>query len=379
MGHIVITGTGRAGTSFLVRYLTELGFDTHISRRGAGNWDEDANAGLEDLPVGAACEDLPQVIKSPWIFDHIDEILSNPKLEIELAIIPVRNIVEAATSRTIVELRTIGRQVAGSGVEVGTTWGRTPGGTVFSLHPMDQARILAVGFHLLVQRFTEAEIPLLFLAFPRLVQDWDYLFRKLKPHLPPGISADDARGAHERTADVRKVRVGKEIAAAASAGAASTAAIKVTQPGLAYPPYSELGRIALQREIERLGHEQQKLIETASQQAQTIAELQALNEAYQRDIERLHQEQQVLTEAASQQTQTIAELQAATESYQREAAEEKRSEQLLAAELDRLQRALEQQRAESKAAKSTIEQLYQSRSWRMTRIFRDIRTGWRKS
>ena len=34
--HLIIAGTGRAGTSFLVRYLTELGLDTTLARQGTG-------------------------------------------------------------------------------------------------------------------------------------------------------------------------------------------------------------------------------------------------------------------------------------------------------------------------------------------------------
>ena len=48
--HLIIAGTGRAGTSFLVRYLTELGLDTIPTREGeAAWWDVEANAGLETI------------------------------------------------------------------------------------------------------------------------------------------------------------------------------------------------------------------------------------------------------------------------------------------------------------------------------------------
>ena len=68
--HLVIAGTGRAGTSFLVRYLTELGLDTTLTRKGdAADWDTEANAGLEDLVV--AGKSLPYVVKSPWIGEYV--------------------------------------------------------------------------------------------------------------------------------------------------------------------------------------------------------------------------------------------------------------------------------------------------------------------
>ena len=42
---IIITGTGRSGTSLLAKILKDLGFDIH------GGWDEEINAGLEDSRV----------------------------------------------------------------------------------------------------------------------------------------------------------------------------------------------------------------------------------------------------------------------------------------------------------------------------------------
>jgi hypothetical protein len=70
--HLVIAGTGRAGTSFLVRYLTELGLDTTLARNGdRAGWDSEANAGLESLLVSG--NDLPYVVKSPWIGEYVEQ------------------------------------------------------------------------------------------------------------------------------------------------------------------------------------------------------------------------------------------------------------------------------------------------------------------
>jgi hypothetical protein len=41
--HILISGTGRAGTTFLVELPTELGFDT-----GKGHYNENCHAGLKN-------------------------------------------------------------------------------------------------------------------------------------------------------------------------------------------------------------------------------------------------------------------------------------------------------------------------------------------
>lgn len=63
--HLLIAGTGRAGTSLLVRYLNALRLTTHITRSNRQtHLIEDANAGLEDLILHGG-ENLPYVVKSP--------------------------------------------------------------------------------------------------------------------------------------------------------------------------------------------------------------------------------------------------------------------------------------------------------------------------
>ena len=183
--HIIIAGTGRTGTTFLVQYLTELGLDTHVARHGIEQLEANANAGLEDMPLLA--EALPYVIKAPWIGEYIDEILAAPDIRIDAAILPMRDLVEAAASRTILELRSLHQKAPWMAKELSKTWenwATTPGGTIFSLNPIDQARILAVGFHRLVQRLVDAGIPILFLGFPRFVDDGNYLFERVRSILP---------------------------------------------------------------------------------------------------------------------------------------------------------------------------------------------------
>jgi hypothetical protein len=50
--HLLIAGTGRLGTSALVRYRAGLGLGTHLTKRGnAAEGTDFAEAGLEDLPL----------------------------------------------------------------------------------------------------------------------------------------------------------------------------------------------------------------------------------------------------------------------------------------------------------------------------------------
>src|SRR5271167_6732 len=148
-GHLLIAGTGRAGTSFLVRYLTELGLDTELSRHGeAAAWDDAANAGLETVPLAGQTWDLPYVLKFPWADQLIDQILAGNVIRLNAVILPVRDLTDVAMSRSVVELQALHRALPWM-TEVDQSWevwGKSAGGVTFSLNPLDQGRLLAVGF-----------------------------------------------------------------------------------------------------------------------------------------------------------------------------------------------------------------------------------------
>ncbi len=247
--HLIIAGTGRTGTSFLVRYLAECGLETHLSSSKAPWWDEEANAGLEDVPVwGDSC---PYVAKSPWLFEFIDDLLARPDIQIDGVIVPVRDLAEAATSRSILELRARHASTERmDGLKTWETWGVTPGGTVYSVNPMDQARILAVGFHKVLQVLVRHDIKIALLDFPRLIQDPEYLYGKLASFLPTTLGRDAAIAAHEKVADPTKVRVGTEIAS--SSGNTPSEGDRKVDPRLQYPEFSAIDNVALKREIARL-------------------------------------------------------------------------------------------------------------------------------
>ena len=237
--HMLIAGTGRAGTSFLVRYLSALGLETEIERSGEAQWDETANAGLETMPLLTPGADLPYVIKTPWVAEFADHILKQEAVAIDALVIPVRDLTEAAASRIILERRAMHESAPWMADLDSTheTWGSTPGGVVYSLNPLDQARILAIDFHRLIQRFVDADTAIVFLAFPRLIHDSDYLYARLRPYLPATVTADQARAAHRALADPAKIRVEHE------------------RTSLSTSAHDELDTIALRRELQRLRKE----------------------------------------------------------------------------------------------------------------------------
>jgi hypothetical protein len=245
--HIFIAGTGRAGTSFLVQYLNACGLETTLALHPDGKLDEHANAGLEDYPTKGAR--LPYVMKSPWLYEFVDEMLARDDLVIDAVIMPMRDIVEAAASRSILEMgaRFRDERVADD-IRHWETWGSTPGGVVFSLNPIDQARILALGFHETIRALVKKKIPILFVDFPTMIQDSEYLWSALEPLLKTHTEREDALSAHARTADVSKVRVGVDLTAPAPKedGAAT---MSRSPHHIAYPSHATLDRAALLREM----------------------------------------------------------------------------------------------------------------------------------
>ena len=257
--HLLIAGTGRAGTSFLVQYLHALGLDTHLSRHADPSWSQSANAGLEDLPFLSLNEDLPYVVKSPWLGGMIDQVLSQDRLVVDAVLIPVRDLRDAASSRVILELRNIFEQANWmlSFDETWDEWAQTPGGIIYSLDAIDQERLLAVKFARLVQALVKRDITLIFLDFPRIVEDAEYLFRKVKDFLPATVDAHAAEEAHANLARKDSARVTKERASVHDVHA--SAATSNTRDSLAPQPADErrelsrheLELIALRREIAR--------------------------------------------------------------------------------------------------------------------------------
>ncbi|MDI3380721.1 hypothetical protein ACFPPF_08175 [Xenophilus aerolatus] len=243
--HLLIGGTGRAGTSFLVQYLAACGLDTHLAR-GRPEYDEEANAGLEDVPLGAA--DAPYVVKSPWLYEFAGRLLADPQVAVDAVIVPMRDLVDAVTSRIVNEMRA--RRALATlpeDCQHWASWGVVPGGVVYSLNPVDQARLLALGFHQLLCTLVQHRVPVVLLDFPRFIDDADYLHTALAPVLGARVTRERALQAHAAVAVADKVRVGRTERAPAT-GPAQPAG---PSPGLAFPPQAAMEQAALVRELAR--------------------------------------------------------------------------------------------------------------------------------
>ena len=166
--HIIITGNGRCGTTFLIRLLTRVGMDTGFSDSDKGV-NANCNAGLEwDILNPKA----PYVLKNPNLCSRLDSIVSSGKASIEHVIVPVRDLYQAAESRRDVQRRSVGLYPDRKSI---------PGGLWGCEDPKNQEAYLAAGFHHLLVAIAKWELPHTLLHFPRLVQEADYLYGKLAP------------------------------------------------------------------------------------------------------------------------------------------------------------------------------------------------------
>lgn len=182
-GRVFITGTGRAGTTFLVQLLTDIGLDTGFERTnytptrnykasasGYGTYFDSARAGLE-LDIFDRMN--PTIVKSPYICDHVDDLLLSG-IKVGKLIIPVRDIAQAAESRRFVQRETTGLNEGSS----------VAGGLWDTEQPTDQEQVLAMKFARLIEAAVRNDIPMTFLSFPRLVYDADYTYDKLHSLFP---------------------------------------------------------------------------------------------------------------------------------------------------------------------------------------------------
>ncbi len=99
---MLIAGTGRAGTTFLVQLLTRLGFDTGFTSPTTG-YRADVRAGMETHPLpgmtDAEVGRLPYVVKDPQAGFWLPEIVGSTSFRLERLILPVRDLEAAAASR----------------------------------------------------------------------------------------------------------------------------------------------------------------------------------------------------------------------------------------------------------------------------------------
>lgn len=164
--HVIISGTGRAGTTFLVQLLTQLGLDTGFSDPQS-HIHPNCNAGME---WDVRRSDAPYLVKSPWLCDLLEDALRGSDIVIDHALIPIRDLYAAAQSRREVTKNTDPDRFAP---------GKVPGGLWHTDEPLAQEAVLLHQLYKLLYTLSKHEIPATLLHFPRLVHEPEYLYRSI--------------------------------------------------------------------------------------------------------------------------------------------------------------------------------------------------------
>lgn len=164
--HIIISGTGRAGTTFLIQLFTALGLHTGFTDFTSAVF-SNCHAGMEwDIRE----VDAPYIIKNPWLCDYLDDVIEDMGIVIDHAIIPVRHLYSAAESRRDV-VRRSGDTLSTEGV---------PGGLWHTNNPEQQEAVLTHQLYKIIYTLAKRDIPLTLLYFPKFIHEAEYLYRKLK-------------------------------------------------------------------------------------------------------------------------------------------------------------------------------------------------------
>ncbi len=181
--HVVITGTGRTGTTFLVQLLTHLGLETGFSVDDiASKIFKEARAGLEyDIRL----KDCPFIVKSPWFCDFAEEVIRRDDIVIEHVFVPIRDLNAAAESRRYVVKTSVSNLPSDERLKHMSTPREFPGGLwhTRSSEPGVQEVILLSQVYKLLLAISDTAVPVTFIRYPRIVKDCRYLFDKLKPVL----------------------------------------------------------------------------------------------------------------------------------------------------------------------------------------------------
>ena len=161
--HTAISGTGRAGTTFLISLFHELGLDV-----GDINPNKLSTLSYGGLELNIFDEDAPYIVKSPALCDQIEIIVGSKEVTLDLLIIPIRDLRDAAESR---------RRVTRLGHYYGGILGS------FSLLPGIQENLLSKKLYKLVYFASSASIPIIFLQFPKFAKEKEYLYSNLEKFL----------------------------------------------------------------------------------------------------------------------------------------------------------------------------------------------------
>lgn len=156
MEKILITGTGRCGTTFLIKLFSFLDFNTGYNRNNYKlSISSNCNSGME-----RNYKDDYNVIKNPTFMMDIEKISKDTSIKIKNVIIPIRDLKMSAKSRV------------NHGEENGGLWNATD-----ELSQIDFYKNILTNYIIISTKY---DINTIFIDFDKMINDKIYLFNKLK-------------------------------------------------------------------------------------------------------------------------------------------------------------------------------------------------------
>lgn len=156
MEKILITGTGRCGTTFLIKLFSFLDFDTGYDRNNYEKYIfSNCNSGME-----RQYNDNYYILKNPTFIANIEQILKDKSISIKNIIIPIRDLKSSAKSR--VSHKNI----------YGGLWNAKD-----ELSQIEFYKNILTNY---IYIATKHEINTIFIDFDKMINDKIYLFNKLK-------------------------------------------------------------------------------------------------------------------------------------------------------------------------------------------------------
>ena len=156
MEKIYITGTGRCGTTFLIKIFSFLGLDTGFDKSNYTQYiSKNCNSGMEK-----AYNKNFTIIKNPGIIQNIGSIVRDPNVKIKAIIIPIRDYEISAESRV--------------------KYKRANGGLWCATNKQTQLEFYNKLMANSVYYMTKYDLNTVFLDFDKMVLDKHYVFHKLQ-------------------------------------------------------------------------------------------------------------------------------------------------------------------------------------------------------
>lgn len=156
MEKILITGTGRCGTTFLIKLFSFLDFNTGYDRNNyKSSISSNCNSGMEKN-----YKENYNVLKNPKFIMNIEHILKDTSITIKNVIIPIRDLKISAKSRV--------------------KHGNQNGGLWNAKDELSQIKFYKNILTNYMVLSTKYDINTIFIDFDKMINDKTYLFNKLK-------------------------------------------------------------------------------------------------------------------------------------------------------------------------------------------------------